>query len=146
MRWLESIRLRTVQAPAERIVADFRAHLEGLGDEAGLVGANLYGGLMPQGDFSLILFWSTDQAQPCGSLTARLLLPLLREHGLVSHTVWVENSRIDFVDGSRIDFVDGSRIDFVDGSRIDFVDGSRFDFSGPARAGRKNNNRNGKWK
>ena len=89
MRWLESIRLRTVQAPAERIVAALRAHLEGLRDEAGLVGANLYGGLMPRGDFSLILFWSTDQAQPCGSLAARLLLPLLREHGLVSHTVWV---------------------------------------------------------
>jgi len=98
MRWLELIRLRTIQATAEQIARDLGAHLEYFREEAGLIGARLYGAVRPGGDFNLALLWNTERVEPGGSLAARLLIPVLREHGLVDHTVWVENDLVGFPD------------------------------------------------
>lgn len=94
MEWLEFIRLRTIQARAGRIAGDLKAHIEGLGEEAGLIGTRLYAAVLPDGDFILALFWNTDRVAANGSSVAQRLIPALREHGLVNHTVWVEDREV----------------------------------------------------
>ena len=96
IRWLELIRLRATHALTRQMPEDLSNYLEFLKDEAGLIEAKLYGGIQPDGDFSLALLWETEGVQPCGSLIAQRLIPQLRRYGLINHTVWIENKRIGF--------------------------------------------------
>lgn len=90
MKWSEIIRLRTANDQKQDFAgrlrqfmrkSDYRTH--------GLLDVKFYRHASVKGDFTIQLFWDTDQPQQLGSLVGLSFSQALKKSGMVSHSVWI---------------------------------------------------------
>jgi len=90
MKWMEFIKVQTAHAnftaTMMRIV-DECVHCQGLLEAKVLQNASV-------GDCSLCLRWNTESAAAGGSSVGLSLSSILKQYGLVDHSVWIEKEAI----------------------------------------------------
>lgn len=89
MKWLETIKISIAEnrrATLEKQLAEIMANLNNAQNAEFI---KLYKNLQ-DGDMCIHLSWSNGKAQLRGSRTGLSLAHLLKEFGLVSHSVWIE--------------------------------------------------------
>ena len=90
MRWMEIIRLRTLQGrekKLEKLLAD-SAHAAI--KEPGLEEARVYASASFYSDLALNLLWDTDMIHHQGSRVGLSISQTLASYGLVEHSIWSE--------------------------------------------------------
>ena len=88
MKWIEVIKISVAEnrrAALKNKIASILSNLDTEKTER----IKLYQNLQ-DGDISIHLCWSNGKAQMRGSMTGLCLAHLLKEFGLTSHSVWVE--------------------------------------------------------
>lgn len=91
MKWVEVIKISAAENRREALENQIKPLLEKLNQEENAAAVKLYGNIL-DGDLSVNLFWDNGEVQPWGSKTGLCLAHLLKEFGLISHSVWVEKS------------------------------------------------------
>ena len=91
MKWLEIIVLRT--AGNREPVGHHLEEIAGSLSASGLTQGILYKNAGFAGDFALILNWDTKELRPWGSDLALSLKEVLKQKGLVDHSVWITGEK-----------------------------------------------------
>lgn len=86
MKWMELIKVQTAHA---NLVVKLMRIIDDCDQCQGLLEAKVFRHASI-GDCSLCLRWSTDQPEPRGSSVGLSLSNLLKQYGLVDHSVWIE--------------------------------------------------------
>ena len=94
-KWLETIELRSIQNRREELESTFKDLADELGKKTGGPTVQIFQSHTMKNDFSLQLHHS-DKPPDGGSSLAIGLVSLLKEFGLVNHTLWVERSGKSF--------------------------------------------------
>jgi hypothetical protein len=89
MRWVEIIKISAAENRREALENQIKPLLETLNREEKVESVKLYHNIL-NGDLSIHLLWDNGEADPWGSKTGLCLAHLLKEFGLISHSVWVE--------------------------------------------------------
>ncbi len=89
MEWLETIRLRTSRNQDQDVSHILTEAADGLAGLPGLRGIEAYCEPSSRMDFSLQLFWNTDEVQLQGSAPGLTLVREFKDLGLVNHMIWV---------------------------------------------------------
>jgi hypothetical protein len=91
MKWMEVIKLRIAQENPElieqkivKIITDVK---NGSKNEI-----KFYHHAMLDNDVSVFLHWESEKVEPQGSAKGLCLFHVLKEYGLISHSVWVEGT------------------------------------------------------
>ena len=90
MRWIEVIKIQTGgcdQASLERQITEL---ISNIGDSNGVKEIKLYHSAHVNSDLSIHLYWKSGKIEAQGSVAGLCMAHLLKEFGLVSHSVWVE--------------------------------------------------------
>ncbi|MEN6466442.1 MAG: hypothetical protein ABFD62_14815 [Syntrophaceae bacterium] len=90
MKWIEVIKISAAENRRTALENKIRSVMWNLKTEGNPQMVKLYRNL-PDGDLSIHLFWDEGKAEPWGSKTGLCLARLLKQYGLISHSVWVEN-------------------------------------------------------
>ena len=93
MQWMEEIKLRIADKNPEVVEGKIMKIIKDLGDNGDMKEVNLYHSAVVNNDVSVHLYWDTEGAEPQGSATGLCLVHVLREYGLISHSVWVDLKR-----------------------------------------------------
>lgn len=92
MSWIEVIRIIVAENRQSAVEKQITSMISELNSVESAEAVRLYHKL-PGGDLSIYLYWKENTVEPHGSRTGNCLTHLLREFGLVSHSVWVEKDR-----------------------------------------------------
>lgn len=92
MRWMEVIKLCIAEKNPELVEEKIEKLIKDLGNNGSMKNIKLYHNAVVDNDVSVHLLWETGNAEPQGSATGLCLVHVLREYGLISHSVWVEGS------------------------------------------------------
>ena len=91
MKWVELITVMSVSGspliPDIKLIRDMaethKAHLENI---------LFFRHPLIENDMAVHLFWDTFRSEPAGSDFGQELIQLLKEYGLVNHSVWIEDN------------------------------------------------------
>ncbi len=89
MKWIEVIKISVAENRRAALENQIKSVMRKLNREENAETVRLYHNLL-DGDLSIHLCWNNGGAQPRGSNTGLCLAHLLREFGLISHSVWIE--------------------------------------------------------
>ena len=90
MRWIEVIKLRIAEKNPELIEQTIFKLITDVNNNGSMVEIKMYRHAMLDNDMSVHLHWESERAEPRGSATGLCLLHVLKDYGLISHSVWVE--------------------------------------------------------
>jgi hypothetical protein len=90
MQWMEVVKLRIAEKNPESVEKEVVKLIKELGNNGSMKDIKLYRNALVDNDLSVHLLWETDNAEPQGSATGLCLVHVLKEYGLISHSVWVE--------------------------------------------------------
>ena len=90
MKWMEVVKLRIAEKKQESVEQEVVKLIKELGDKGNMKDIKLYHNAVVDNDLSVHLCWETDNAEPQGSATGLCLVHVLKEYGLISHSIWVE--------------------------------------------------------
>ncbi|MGA3208580.1 MAG: hypothetical protein ABSE05_12250 [Syntrophales bacterium] len=90
MQWMEAIKLRIAEKKPGAVEREIVKLIKELGDNGNMKDIKLYHDAVVDNDLMVHLYWDTDSAEPQGSATGLCLVHVLRDYGLISHSVWVE--------------------------------------------------------
>ena len=92
MKWIEIITLRSNRD--DLLVLDFESLFDVKENypEGKLEKMEVYRRCTLDTDLSVHLRWNSDRANPEGSSVALHLMQLLKENGLLNHSIWVEEA------------------------------------------------------
>ena len=93
MQWMEEIKIRIADKNPEVVEGKIMRLIKDLGDNGGMKEIKLYHSAVVNNDVSVHLYWDTEGAEPHGSAMGLCLVHVLREYGLISHSVWVDPKR-----------------------------------------------------
>jgi len=91
MKWIEVIKISVAENRRAALENQIESELKKLNREESSETVKLYHNLL-DGDLSIHLCWNNGGATPRGSNAGLCLVHLLREFGLISHSVWVEKA------------------------------------------------------
>lgn len=89
MKWIEIIKISVAENMRAALEKQIKSVMDKLNAEVNVDTVKLYNNPL-DGDLSIHLCWNNGKAEPRGSKTGLCLVHLLREFGLISHSVWVE--------------------------------------------------------
>lgn len=91
MKWIEVIKISVAENRRTALERKIQSIMPGISDggEETAQAVKLYSNLS-DGDLTIHLCWDNGKAEPWGSKAGLCLAGLLKEFGLVSHSVWVE--------------------------------------------------------
>ncbi|BBM87157.1 hypothetical protein [Candidatus Uabimicrobium amorphum] len=89
MKWLENIELRTGENNRESIVQYLKKLLEEIKDKEKKQSIKVYSHAMIDTDFSVSIFHDSQKIENSGSSLGLYLTSILKEYGLVNHSVWI---------------------------------------------------------
>ncbi len=92
MKWIEIITLRSPRKIHDSIVSDLLNHTSRNDGNNSLLSMDTYRNAWINTDMSVHLHWKSTSTEQLGSATGLRLARALKEYGLVSHSVWVEES------------------------------------------------------
>ena len=90
MKWMEVIRLRIAEKNPELVEPEIVKLITEVGYNGNMKDIKLYRHAVVDNDLNVNLHWESGNAEPQGSATGLCLVHVLKEYGLVSHSVWVE--------------------------------------------------------
>ncbi len=92
MKWIEIITLRSTRD--DLLVLDFESLIDVKENypDGKLEKMEVYRRCTLDTDLSVHLRWNSDRANPEGSSVALHLMQLLKENGLLNHSIWVEEA------------------------------------------------------
>ena len=91
MKWIEIIKISVAENRRAVVEDQIKSVMTKLKNEEKAETVRLYHNLL-DGDLSIHLCWDNGKAQPRGSKTGLCLAHLLKEFGLISHSVWAETN------------------------------------------------------
>jgi hypothetical protein len=91
MKWMEVIKLRIAEKKPHLIEQKIVKLITDVNNNGIMKEIKLYRHAMLDNDVSVHLYWESEKAEPQGSATGLCLLHVLKEFGLISHSVWVED-------------------------------------------------------
>ena len=89
MKWIEVIKISIAENRRAVLESQIKSVMAKFNNGENAETVKLYHNLL-DGDLSIHLCWTNRKAEPRGSKTGLCLAHLLREFGLISHSVWVE--------------------------------------------------------
>ena len=92
MNWLEIIELRSVNHDSGTLEKDLMNLMNKMDCEGKPRGIKVYKHATVETDFSVHLYYDTEQTEIRGSKLGLCLVSALKEFGLVNHSIWVERS------------------------------------------------------
>jgi len=90
MKWVEIIKLRVAESNRESLERQLTELISKVDHHGGMSDIKLYHNAVVDSDLSIHLYWKAGKAEPQGSATGLCLIHVLKEFGLISHSVWVE--------------------------------------------------------
>ena len=90
MKWMEVIKLRVAEKTPELVEQEIENLIKDFGNNGIMKNVKLYRNAVINNDLSVHLHWESGKAEPQGSATGLCLVHVLKEFGLVSHSIWVE--------------------------------------------------------
>jgi len=90
--WMEVIKLRIAGDKPESVEQKVVKMITEVNHNGKMKDIKVYRHALLDNDLSVHLHWESGKAEPQGSATALCLVHLLKEFGLVSHSVWVEGN------------------------------------------------------
>ena len=90
MKWMEVIKLRVAEKTPKLVEQEIENLIKEFGNNGSMKNVKLYRNAVVNNDLSVHLYWESGKAEPRGSDTGLCLVHLLKEFGLVSHSIWVE--------------------------------------------------------
>jgi hypothetical protein len=90
MEWIEVIKLRIAEKNPELVEQEIVKLISEVGNNGSMREIKLYHHAVVGNDLSVHVHWESGNAEPQGSATGLCLVHLLKEFGLISHSVWVE--------------------------------------------------------
>ena len=90
MKWLEIIELRSVGKKRTEVELHLKHLIEAMKLETRQQAIKIYGHNTVETDFSIHLHHDSKSAAVNGSALGQRLVSVLKEYGLVSHSVWIE--------------------------------------------------------
>jgi hypothetical protein len=91
MRWVEVIKLRVSDANRDVLERQLSELVAKVDHKGGLRDVRAYHNAAVSSDLCVHLYWTTDRVMQQGSSLGLCLCHVLRESGLVSHGVWIED-------------------------------------------------------
>jgi hypothetical protein len=92
MKWLEIIELRSVTKDKSTLLSQIEQILCDLRQEFKEKDIHSYSRIQVATDYSIHLFHEEEIIEPCGSDIGLRLVTILRDYGLVNHSIWQESS------------------------------------------------------
>jgi len=92
MKWIEIIKLRVAESNRESLDQELAEIISGVNLEQGLGEIKLYRHVVVDSDLSIHLYWESERPAPQGSAAGLCLMHLLKAFGLISHSVWFEET------------------------------------------------------
>jgi hypothetical protein len=93
MKWMEVIKLRMAEKEPQSVEQKILKLIKDVGNGRRIKDIKLYHNVLVGNDLSINLYWESGKAEPQGSTTGLCLVHILREYGLISHSVWVEGNQ-----------------------------------------------------
>jgi hypothetical protein len=90
MKWMEVIKLRIAGGNPELVEQRIVKLIKEVITNGSMKGIKLYRHAVVDNDLSIHLYWESEKAEPQGSANGLCLVHVLKEFGLISHSVWVE--------------------------------------------------------
>jgi len=90
MKWMEVIKLRIAEKTPELVEQEIENLIKDFGNNGIMKNVKLYRNAVVNSDLSVHLFWESESTESFGSATGLCLVHLLKEFGLISHSVWVD--------------------------------------------------------
>ena len=90
MKWLEIIELRSVGSNHALIESQLQSLVNEVSHKAALQTIKVYSHVVVETDFSVHLMHDSKEADISGSPLGLRLSSMLKEYGLVNHSVWLE--------------------------------------------------------
>jgi hypothetical protein len=90
MEWMEVIKLRIAEKKQELVEHELVKLVADVGSSGDMKDIKFYHNAVVDNDLSIHLHWESVKAEPQGSATGLCLVHLLKEFGLISHSVWIE--------------------------------------------------------
>jgi len=90
MQWMEEIKLRIAGEDPGLVEGKIMKLIRDIGNNGSMKEIKLYHSALVDNDMSVQLHWETAKTEPQGSAMGLCLVHVLREFGLISHSVWVE--------------------------------------------------------
>jgi len=92
MKWIEIIALRSATDVLARLDTKSLLSINDNYQAADLDKIKVYRHCTMDTDLSVHLYWDSDKVDPTGSSLAQHLKQLLKENGLINHSIWVEEA------------------------------------------------------
>ncbi|MFC1693007.1 hypothetical protein ACFL1R_05845 [Candidatus Latescibacterota bacterium] len=90
MRWLEIIELRSATSKWKKMATQIKKMITDLNRDTGNHSLTAYSQAMIENDFSIHLTHESCSVEKNGSSLGLHLASVLREYGMVNHSVWIE--------------------------------------------------------
>ncbi|MCI5139016.1 MAG: hypothetical protein D3922_11525 [Candidatus Electrothrix sp. AR1] len=92
MKWLEIIELRSVTKDKNTLTSQIEQILCELKQDFKEKNVQSYSRIQVETDYSIHLFHEAEIIDPCGSDIGLRLATILKDYGLVNHSIWKETS------------------------------------------------------
>ena len=92
MKWIEIITLRSTSDDLAALDIESLVAIKDDYQAGRLEKIKIYRHCTMHTDLNVHLHWNSDRADPAGSSVALHLVQLLKENGLVNHSIWVEEA------------------------------------------------------
>jgi hypothetical protein len=90
MKWMEVIELRTAEKSPEFVERTLRTLITEFGKADSTKDIKMYRDALLENDACIHMHWASGRVEPQGSATGLCMVHILKEYGLVSHSVWIE--------------------------------------------------------
>jgi hypothetical protein len=91
MKWIEVIMLQSAAKNPETLEQEVEKLTQNVINGSSLKEIKLYRHALLDNDLSVHLQWESEKAEPQGSALGLCLSHVLKDFGLVSHAVWIED-------------------------------------------------------
>ncbi len=92
MKWMEVIKLRTAENNLEFMEPLLRKLMVENGNTGGMEEIKMYRNALLDHDACIHIHWASQRAEPQGSATGLCMVHILKDFGMVSHSVWLEGN------------------------------------------------------
>lgn len=90
MKWMEVIKLRATEKKPELVEQMLMELITEFGKTSGMKDMKMYRNALLENDACILIYWASGKAEPQGSATGLCIAHILKEFGMVSHSIWVE--------------------------------------------------------
>ena len=94
MKWLEIIELRSASTNLKLLEPELKSLIEELNKEPGQYALKVYSRVTVDSDFSIHLLHNSHEVDINGSPLGLHLVSILKEFGLINHSVWKEQTGV----------------------------------------------------